>query len=239
MRPLRSSLLPVVTIALGLCAAAPRLRGGLRTADRGRTRSDRNGLLRCLQPGRQGRARRAAGRRLRPEPRRHHEPGPRQTPRTDAAVRSGFPDGVYTIDWTLADGDKVVIRNTFRGTHQGEFAGVPASGNKVAIGAFHVHRVECGKIAETWNAGDALGLFHQMGALDLNVTTAPDDETPPSQPPKMAECVETTPEQNVAAARRWYDEALNQRKLEVLDEFVWPNMVHHAGLFPDAVGAEA
>ena len=129
-----------------------------------------------------------------------------------AAVRTGFPDGVYTIDWTLTDGDKVVIRNTFRGTQQGEFAGVPASGNKVAIGAFHVHRVECGKIAETWNAGDALGLFHQMGALDLNVTTAPDDEAPPSQPPKMAECVTTTPEENVAAARRWYDEALNQRK---------------------------
>lgn len=155
------------------------------------------------------------------------------------AVRSGFPDGVYTIDWMLPAGDKVVIRNTFRGTHQGEFAGVPASGNKVAIGAFHVHRVECGKIAETWNAGDALGLFHQMGALDLNTTTAPDDETPPSSPPKMAECVDTTPAENIAAARRWYDEALNQRNLDVLDEILWPNAVHHAGVLPDAVGAEA
>ena len=155
------------------------------------------------------------------------------------AVRTGFPDGVYTIDWTMTDGDKVVIRNTFRGAQEGEFAGVAASGNKVAIGAFHVHRVACGKIAETWNAGDALGLFHQMGALDLDVTTAPDDEVPPSQPPKMAECVTTTPEQNVAAARRWYDEAQNQRKIDVLDELVWPNAVHHSGLFPDAVGAEA
>ena len=78
-----------------------------------------------------------------------------------------------------------------------------------------------------------------MGALDLNVTTAPDDEVPPSQPPKMAECITTTPEENLAAARRWYDEALNQRKLEVLDEILWPNAVHHAGLFPDAVGADA
>jgi len=156
-----------------------------------------------------------------------------------AAVRSGFPDGVFTIDWTLADGDKVVIRNTFRGTQHGEFAGVPASGNPVAVGAFHVHRVECGKIAETWNAGDALGLFHQMGALDLNVTTAPDDEADPAQPPKMAECTTSTADENRDAARRWYDEALNQRKLEVLDEILWPNAVHHAGLFPDAVGAEA
>lgn len=155
------------------------------------------------------------------------------------AVRAGFPDGVYTIDWTLADGDKIVIRNTFRGTHEGEFAGVPASGNTVAIGAFHVHRVACGKIAETWNAGDALGLFYQMGALDLKMTTAPDEEVPPSQPPKMAECPATTPEENAAMARRWYDEALNARTLAIIDEIAWPNMVHHAGLLPDAVGAEA
>jgi len=155
------------------------------------------------------------------------------------AVRSGFPGGVYTIDWTLTDGDKVVIRNTFRGTHEGEFAGVPASGNKVAVGAFHVHRVACGKIAETWNAGDALGLFYQMGALDLKMTTAPDEEAPPSQPPKMAECPATTPEENVAMVRRWYDEALNGRKPEVFAEVLWPNAVLHLGVFPDALGAEA
>lgn len=155
------------------------------------------------------------------------------------AVRAGFPDGVYTIDWTMTDGDKVVIRNTFRGTHQGEFAGVPASGNKVAIGAFHVHRVACGKIAETWNAGDALGLFYQMGALDLKMTTAPDEEAPPSQPPKMAECPTTTPEENVATVRRWYEEALNGRKPEVFAEVLWPNAVLHLGVFPDALGAEA
>jgi steroid delta-isomerase-like uncharacterized protein len=155
------------------------------------------------------------------------------------AVRTGFPDGVYTIDWMFSDGDTIVIRNTFRGTHQGEFAGVPASGNKVAVGAFHVHRVECGKIAETWNAGDALSLFHQMGGIDLEVSTVPDDEPAPAPDPTVAECVKTTPEENVAAARRWYDEALNQRKIDVLDEIAWPEMVHHAGLFPDAVGIEA
>lgn len=155
------------------------------------------------------------------------------------AVRTGFPDGVFTIDWAFSDGDTIVIRNTFRGTHQGEFAGAPASGNKVAVGAFHVHRVECGKIAETWNAGDALSLFHQMGAVDLEVSTVPDEEPAPAPDPTAAECAKTTPEENVAAARRWYDEALNQRKIDVLDEIVWPEMVHHAGLFPDAVGVEA
>jgi steroid delta-isomerase-like uncharacterized protein len=155
------------------------------------------------------------------------------------AVRTGFPDGVYTIDWLIIDGDLVVIRNSFRGTHQGEFTGVAPSGNQVGIGAFHVHRIACGKIAETWNAGDALGLFHQMGAIDLNVTTPRDEEPMAPEPPAGAECAATTTEENVTAARRWYDEALNQRKIEVLDEILWPEMVHHAGLFPDAVGIDA
>jgi len=239
MRPLRSRLLPALSLAAGLLAAAPALAEDCAppTPDEleaigtayfdAFTKGDVAALDALLaenynQP--QG-AIMSQGRDL------HLE--------RLAAVRTGFPDGVYTIDWMFPDGDTIVIRNTFRGTHQGEFAGVPASGNKVAIGAFHVHRVECGKIVETWNAGDALSLFHQMGAIDLKVGPLPDEETPPSQPPKMAECVTTTAEQNVAAARRWYDEALNQRQLDVLDEFVWPNMVHHAGLFPDAVGAEA
>jgi steroid delta-isomerase-like uncharacterized protein len=239
MRPLRSQLLSAVAIAIGLCAATPALAAECAAPTKAEleaiatayfdafNQSDRDALDALLAEDYV----QNLGAIMSQDRAKHLE--------RMMAVRSGFPDGVYTIDWTLADGDKVVIRNTFRGTHEGEFASAPASGNKVAIGAFHVHRVECGKIAETWNAGDALGLFYQMGALDLNATTAPDAETPPSQPPKMAECVETMPEQNVAAARRWYDEALNQRKLEVLDEFVWPNMVHHAGLFPDAVGVDA
>ncbi|HET7715178.1 MAG TPA: ester cyclase [Bauldia sp.] len=155
------------------------------------------------------------------------------------AVRAGFPDGVYTIDWTITDGDKVVIRNTFRGTHRGEFAGVPASGNKVAVGAFHVHRVKCGKIAETWNAGDALGLFRQMGALDLNVTTDPDAEPMSPAAPSTSECVATGIEENKAASRRWYDEVLNQGRMEALDEIVWAEEVHHSALFPDTVGIDA
>jgi len=55
----------------------------------------------------------------------------------------------------------------------------------------------------------------------------------------MAECPTTTPEENIASASRWYDEALNQRKSEVFAEILWPNAVHHPGVFPDALGVEA
>jgi steroid delta-isomerase-like uncharacterized protein len=239
MRPPRFHLLPTLAIAAGLFAAAPALAQECPTPTPEEleaiaiayfdafNKGDRDALDALLaddynQP--QG-AIMAQGRDL------HLE--------RLGAVRSGFPDGVYTIDWMIPAGDKVAIRNTFRGTHQGEFAGVPASGNKVSIGAFHLHRIACGKIAETWNVGDTLGLFHQMGALELPFTTAPDDEAPASQPPKMAECPATTPDENIALARRWYDEALNQQKAEVFGEILWPNAVHHPGVFPDALGAEA
>ena len=223
-------LLPAVTIALGLCAAIPALAADCAPPTKAELEAIATAYFNAFNQG----DRAALDALLADDYVQNLGAIMSQDRATHldrlAAVRSGFPDGVYTIDWTLADGDKIVIRNTFRGTQQGEFAGVPASGNTVAIGAFHVHRVECGKIAETWNAGDALGLFYQMGALDLNVTTAPDEEAPPSNPPKMADCVETTPEQNIAAARRWYDEALNGRHLDMLDEILWPNAVHHAGL---------
>jgi steroid delta-isomerase-like uncharacterized protein len=155
-----------------------------------------------------------------------------------SAVRQAFPDGVYTIDWLIVDGDQVAVRHTFRGTHRGEYSGVPASGRPVAVGAFHVHRIACGRIAETWNAGDALGLFRQISAIPGPVTTPADEEPRAPASPARTPCPATTPEQNEAAARRWYDEVLNQGRFEVLDQLLAENIVHHAALFVDLNGRE-
>lgn len=156
------------------------------------------------------------------------------------AVRQGFPDGVYTIDWLVADGDKAVVRHTFRGTHKGEYTGIAATGKSVAVGAFHIHRIACGKIAETWNAGDGVGLFRQLGALSGPPTTLPDDEQKaPAATAPGADCPTTTPAENAALARRWYDEAINQGRLDVLDEMLTDDIVHHAALFTDTVGPDA
>ncbi len=153
------------------------------------------------------------------------------------AVRAGFPDGVYTIDWLVVDGDKVAVRNTFRGTHEGPFAGVAPTGKPVAVGAFHVHRIACGKIAETWNAGDGVGLLRQLGAIAGPATTPANEEAKPTAA-APASCPTTTPAENAAAARRWYDEVLNQGRFEVLDEILTADVVHHAGLMVDKVGRE-
>ena len=70
----------------------------------------------------------------------------------------GFPDWQETIDDVVAEGDKVVIRVTGRGTQQGEFQGIPPTG--VGIG-----RIEDGRIAESWAEYDALGMMQQLGVV--------------------------------------------------------------------------
>ena len=153
------------------------------------------------------------------------------------AVRDGFPDGVYAIDWLIVDGDTVAVRHTFRGTHLGEYTGVPPTGRRVAVGAFHVHRIACGQIAETWNAGDALGLFRQLGSIPGPPTTPADEEPRAAATVALrSPCPAPTPAESAAAARRWYDEVLNQGRFEVLDELLAEDIVHHAALFVDLVG---
>ena len=47
--------------------------------------------------------------------------------------RAAFPDLKYTIEDIIAEGDKVVVRWTAKGTHKGELLGMPATGKHVAI----------------------------------------------------------------------------------------------------------
>jgi predicted ester cyclase len=79
--------------------------------------------------------------------------------------RSAFPDGRWIEEALMAEGDLVVGRYTFRGTHQGEFFGIPPTGRTVAVSNIHILRFEEGKIVEHWGNGDDLGMLHQLGAL--------------------------------------------------------------------------
>jgi deazaflavin-dependent oxidoreductase (nitroreductase family)/steroid delta-isomerase-like uncharacterized protein len=81
------------------------------------------------------------------------------------AYTSAFPDLRLTTEDMVAEGDKVAIRNTWRGTHHGTFQGLPPTGKDVTFTGTDFFRVVGGKIAEQWADLDALGLMQQLGAL--------------------------------------------------------------------------
>jgi steroid delta-isomerase-like uncharacterized protein len=76
---------------------------------------------------------------------------------------NGFPEVDITVDELISEGDKVGCRWTLTGVHQGEFMGVPASGNEVVVTGTDIHKIENGKLKETWPVVDMLGMMNQMG----------------------------------------------------------------------------
>lgn len=79
--------------------------------------------------------------------------------------RTAFPDLKNTIEELVAEGDKVVGRVVARGTHRGEFQGIPPTGKQVTIEGIFIGRVAGGKIVETWEQFDAVSLLQQLGAM--------------------------------------------------------------------------
>lgn len=81
-----------------------------------------------------------------------------------AGFRQGFPDYRLTIMDLIAEGDKVVSRIRFRGTHKGGLMGMPPTGKSVEIEFWHIERIANGRIAERWSLFDEVGLMRQLGA---------------------------------------------------------------------------
>ncbi|NJN66374.1 MAG: ester cyclase [Chloroflexaceae bacterium] len=76
---------------------------------------------------------------------------------------AAFPDAHLSIDEVIAEGDRVVLRTTGRGTHQGTFLGTPPTGRSFAAQAYTVLRITEGQVIERWNITDVLSMLHQLG----------------------------------------------------------------------------
>ena len=81
------------------------------------------------------------------------------------SFRNAFSDFELAAQDVLAEGDKVAVRYTIRGTHSDELLGVPASGNKVEVEGQSFFRFENGRVAERWQSLDVMTLMQQIGAL--------------------------------------------------------------------------
>ena len=91
--------------------------------------------------------------------------GPEDMRQALIAIRRGFPDIHVIVEEIVAEGDKVVVRNTWRGTHQGEVNGIPPTGNRVEISVIVIWCIRDGLIAERWATIDTLTLLQQLGVL--------------------------------------------------------------------------
>src|SRR4030065_2294667 len=81
------------------------------------------------------------------------------------AYFTAFPDLHITTDLLVAEGDKVTKVWTANSTHNGEFLGIPATGNRIVIKGIEVFRIADGKIAEVWVNMDNLGMLQQLGVI--------------------------------------------------------------------------
>ena len=88
-----------------------------------------------------------------------------QTKQFTAASYKNIPDLKYTIEDIVAEGDKVVVRFTISGTHNGEFMGIAPTGKKFTQAGTSIYLIVGGKIAEVWWLADSLGLLQQLGVL--------------------------------------------------------------------------
>lgn len=91
--------------------------------------------------------------------------GPAGPKRNIANRLTGFPDVRTTIEEVIVEGDKVVIRVLWRGTHTGAYSGVPATGKSVAVRVISIWRFEDGKVVENWTLQDQFSLLQQVGVI--------------------------------------------------------------------------
>jgi steroid delta-isomerase-like uncharacterized protein len=82
-----------------------------------------------------------------------------------AVLLRAFPDLHVAVEDVIAEGDKVVARNTVTGTHQGEYRGLPPTGRSVTYNEIFVVRFAGGRIAEIWGVVDVLSQMKQLGMV--------------------------------------------------------------------------
>jgi steroid delta-isomerase-like uncharacterized protein len=80
-------------------------------------------------------------------------------------MRGGFSDIQWTLEETIAEGDKVAARFTMRGRQDGAFFGVPATGKRIEVRAMNFYRFSGEQIVEEYGQPDLLSLLQQIGAV--------------------------------------------------------------------------
>jgi steroid delta-isomerase-like uncharacterized protein len=90
-----------------------------------------------------------------------------------ALFRHAMPDYNVEHQDIIVQGDKVAVRNTVSGTHQGAFMGHEPTGKHIEMRTMDVHQVRDGRIVATWHLEDFAGLMGQLASPADAPTPAP------------------------------------------------------------------
>ena len=82
-----------------------------------------------------------------------------------AIMRNGFPDIQWRLEETITEGNRVAARFTMRGTHRGDFFGIPPTGKKISVQALNFYHLNDGQIVKEQGQPDLLGIMRQIGAV--------------------------------------------------------------------------
>ncbi len=90
--------------------------------------------------------------------------GPEALRQSVITLCEAFPDGKFTIEDMVGEGDRVAVRYTARATHKGHFRELAPTGNEIIVAGLALYRVAEGQIAERWEIVDQLSLMQQLAA---------------------------------------------------------------------------
>ncbi len=92
------------------------------------------------------------------------EQGPSGMAAQIAAFRRAMPDYNVTHEDLIVGSDRVAVRNTISGTHQGAFMGHEPTGRRIEMRTMDIHQVRDNRIVVTWHLEDFAGLMAQLTA---------------------------------------------------------------------------
>jgi steroid delta-isomerase-like uncharacterized protein len=85
------------------------------------------------------------------------------------SLHEAFPDVKHTVEELIAEGDKVMVRWRWRGTHQGTYVGIDATGKYADFQGITILKIVSGKIVEDWVQADVRSFLEQVGVVSRAV----------------------------------------------------------------------
>jgi len=82
-----------------------------------------------------------------------------------SAFYAGFPDLEHAIEDIVATDSAVVVRFILKGTHRGDFMGIPATQKPIEVEAIAIFKVTAGRITELRGQFDQMGMMRQLGVI--------------------------------------------------------------------------